>query len=139
MGQGDACSSNPFAGTCTSLPDRRKRGPRRRHSVALSSSKTRHTTEKALDEPHPHGLRHAHSSSALETGVAGRRAEVPAEPRIADVSFGYLLPGRDHLRACQETASARILEAIGLRATDSFSRIHQWSNALAAGGPVFKQ
>ena len=36
---------------------------------------------------------------------------------VADVTFGYLRPGEDHLRACQEKASARILEAVGLESS----------------------
>jgi integrase len=62
-----------------------------------------------------HALRHAYSSLALEAGVPVAELKFLLNHKVADVTFGYLNPRIAHLRECQEKASARILEAVGLQ------------------------
>jgi integrase len=71
--------------------------------------------EPALCGLHGHALRYAYASLALEAGVPIAELKFLLNHSAPDATFGYLRPSLDHLRECQERASARILRVVGLR------------------------
>ena len=96
-------------------------------SPTSKTGRVAESKERALCGLHGHALRHAYASLALEAGVPMAELKLLLNHAVADVTFGYLRPGVSHLRACQERASARALEAVGLVCSEG-----EWPPVLAA-------
>ncbi|WP_373043977.1 tyrosine-type recombinase/integrase [Vulgatibacter sp.] len=70
--------------------------------------------ERGLRRLTGHALRHAYATLALEAGVPLAELRFLLNHSGGPVTFGYLHPSLEHLRGHQETATARILDALGL-------------------------
>lgn len=82
-----------------------------------ADSKSGHVAEVAqheLGDLTGHALRHAYATLALESGVPIAELKFLLNHAAGNVTMGYLNPSLHHLRAWQEKASARVLDALGL-------------------------
>ena len=82
-----------------------------------ADSKSGHVAEVAqheLEGLSGHALRHTYATLALESGVPIAELKFLLNHAAGNVTMGYLNPSLQHLRAWQEKASAKVLDALGL-------------------------
>jgi integrase len=112
----------PLSGALTDLVRRRIEENRVAHPdspwLFPSDSASGHVAEiraDALGDLVGHALRHLYATLALEAGVPIAELKFLLNHAVSSggVTMGYLHPSLDHLRGWQETATARILAALG--------------------------
>jgi integrase len=94
-----------------------------------AESKSGHIAEVAqheLDGLTGHALRHTYATLALQSGVPIAELKFLLNHAAGNVTMGYLNSTQDHLRACQDKASAYVLDALGLEWTKG-----EWPPRLA--------
>lgn len=109
--------SGPLKDLVIYRAEHNKKGFRRSPWLFPADSKSGHVSEVQqceLGDLTGHALRHTYATLALESGVPIAELKFLLNHAIGNVTMGYLNPSLDHLRALQEKASVKVLDALGL-------------------------